>query len=483
MKTNPMKHFVFAALCATSLNALSDDFEKFYGLADFRYVKSNVDVRRCGDEIWESGNFFKNKDSKLLFNPNEDTLTVKLKNAAYPWIPESNWLGRARMFGQVGIFADITLKGDATAAPGGRSVPGRLVFYNDNYARGQVRISDVNTNIFGPVLYPGGGVSLKLTLLEFDHDDKDNLADGLLKGIADLGVQASAGVPAYLQGPLGQLSQTALNFAKAKDDIFGKNHVVFDDRNGNDNPMTTPLRTGDVVIIRASNRNVSVDWNNICYDPTTAVVSPDEDKINSLAADKKKDLKQKIDTIRQEYGYTVISFVKNAGADAGRIVDAFTYEQFIQEKEKSVKAAGTVLAAAEITEALRQKVVSRELDKQLAVIAADANAVPELERFEAGRKVAQVVYVSSPKLGSESTGKVLEKLGGTGGDSACSYLRKEIIGPNEMMRLWVQLERLQPGIKGRVNDLLKGSAPESCYAAFEKIDEIRKEVQKPRQAQ
>lgn len=481
MKANILKYLVVAALGAASLNASSEDFEKYYGLADFRYVRSDVTGRRCGSAVWENGNFFKITNNKFLFNPNEDTITVKLKNAAYPWIPESTWLGRERPFGQVGIFADIALKGDATSAPGGKSVPGRLVFYNDNYARGQVRISDVNTNIFGPVLYPGGGVSLKLTLLEFDHEDKDNLADGLLKGIADLGVQASAGVPAYLQGPLGQLSQTALNFAKSKDDIFGKNHVVFDDRNGNDNPMTTPLRTGDVVVIRASNRNVPVDWNSLCYDPTTAVVSPDRDKLNSLAADKKKEFEQKIDNIQLEYGYTVISFVKNAGADAGKIVDAFTYEQFIQEKEKSVKASGTVAAAAEITEALRQRVVSRELDKQLSIIAANVNAVTDLERFEAGRKVAQVIYVSWPKIGGQPTADVLARIGAGDGNSACSYLKKEIIGPNEMMRMWVQLEKFRPGIKATIGKILEGAAPDSCHAAFEKIDAIRVEVQQPPQ--
>lgn len=432
--------------------------ETYLGMSDFRHVKQGLTEVVCGVNAWEGGNFFVNNAPNRLFVSGEDTLTIKLKAGSFPYVPETNFIGRAKAYAQVGIFAEVTLKGGAAGAPGSKGIPGRLVFYNDNYQPGQRRIHAVNTNVFGPVLYPGGGISVQMTLLEFDQETSDKLGDTLLKGVAELGIQASAGVPAALQGALTQLSQAAVQFAKSKDDMFGLSHVVFDDRNGPDNDATSPLRAGDVVFVRASNRHEYVDWGRLCYNPRTGDVTVSSKDDLTKSSGKPSD-----------YGFFVLSFLKNAGADAGTILDALTYEQFVQEKEQRVRATGLIAGAHEAIDALRTKVVARELDKQLRALRSLDGEISFAERFDASLKLSRVIFASARQLGGKATDSLANKLSA---DSSCKFLVEEQIEVTAANKLWQQILSIAPTEKAKLKGL-QAATPSSCSDAQDKVEELR----------
>lgn len=474
----------------------ASDVETYLGLTDFRHVKTDVTDRvACGDEAWESGNFFRNGDSARLFSPGADTVTVKLKAAHFPYTPETSIFGRVRN-SQVGIFADVTLKDGAAAAPGTRGISGRLVFYSEDYVQGQLRIPDVNTNIYGPVPYPGGGLSLKLTLLEFDQSTKDQLSDTLLKGIADLGIKASAGVPTYLQGPLGALFQSALAGAKSKDDVFGRITFALDDRNGAENPNTTPLRTGDLVIVRASKRDVRIDWGLLCYNPFTGDVTRGrktksqtprvkqaaQKNENGLATTNRPEMQQAkqagdegvnnaavsdlqtdalVTNSTEEapgIAFITLSLLKNAGADAGRIQDALAYEQFVQELNNRATTSGLVANTKGVLDALSSHALSKELHRLASVLEMDVGAVSQLERFDAASKLASVLQASA--LATKSFDVTQQKA-----NASCKYLGEEVVQAQEVDRVLVRLEKALPGVMV-ATDAALASNPTTCADAL-----------------
>lgn len=467
MKTSLL---VAGCLFAVSTAATADETEKYLGLNEYRHVRTNLCTKdlctiKCGPDAWEYGNYFINasEDSKRLFTPNEDTLTVKLKGAYFAYAPETaklrRWVNKSKV--QVGIFADISTKAGALAAPGSAGIPGRLVYFSDNYILKQRRIADVNTNIYGPVMYSGGGLALKLTMLEFDQSKDDQLADTLMKSIAELGAQASVGVPAYLQGPLTALFQSALSAAKSRDDMFGQLTFVLDDRNGSANDPTSPLRTGDIVVVRKAERTTPIDWNNLCYEPGTAEVFVRKSK--DATPDERT---------APELNYVTISLLKNAGAEAGKIQDALTYERLVSELQQRKTDTGLISSVTEVTTALKERATDRELLRQIDTLGRTDGNATELERFDAVAQLGRVLYASMLAFNGYQT-STIAKL------DECAYLKDERVKHESLSRLFVRLKGANNKYTRESIDRLTKPEPTSCVEANRALFEVQQQLLNP----
>lgn len=474
---------VVATLLTSSPWVAGEETQKYLGLNEYRHVKPFTDQQRCGVDAWEDGNYFKNSYPQRLFTPNIDTLTIKLKGAYFDYAPETNWKWAPKPIVQVGIFADITVKGGSMIAPGTAGIPGRLVFFSENHMTRQRRIPDVNTNVYGPVLYTGGGLALKFSILEFDQSNGDKLADNLLKNIADLGAQASAGVPAYLQGPLTSLFQTALASAKSKDDLFGQITFVLDDRNGPDNMPTSPLRTGDIVFVRQSIRNIPVPWKDLCYKPSTGELFIDDRNDSarttpaSVATTTETPTRTGAPSTSEkppQLNYVTISLVKNAGADVGRIQDALTYERFVSELGQRNTDTGLISSMTEVTTALLHRATERELFRQVDVLAMEAGSVSEMEKYDATARLSKVLY---------ATGLEANKFDATTlkADPNCAYLFNERISPALFGRLFARLSRLNKLHTHAKFKILFVPSPSNCAEANNSLQAIHDQLQNPRQ--
>lgn len=443
---------VAAGLLVASPWAVSaDEHSKYLGLNEYRHVKPEPKAPYCGDNVWEDGNYFLNdaKHANRLFAPNADTLTIKLKGAFFDYAPERSlgwnlrWVQKQKI--QVGIFADITQMGDSMSAPGAAGIPGRLVFFSDDHQSRQRRIPDINTNVYGPVLYGGGGLGLKFSILEFDKSKANKLTDSLLQNLADLGSQTSAGVPPYLQAPLTSLFQAALEGAKSKDDLFGQITFVLDDRNGSHNAATSPLRTGDIVFVRQSDRAKAIPWKNLCYKPTTGEVFQNDEANPELPP---------------ILNYVTISLVKNAGADAGRIQDALTYERLVSEMNQRNTDTGLISSMKDVTAGLQVKMLERELFRQIDVLGMEKGSVSDLERHDAAAHLSKVLYAN----GLAVHGFDPKPLAAANRD--CAYLEAEKITPDMLGRLHVRLARLSSAHFTRERlSALATTIPTTCQAA------------------
>ena len=520
---------VAVVLLACSSRAAGGDTELYLGLNEYRHVKAGLEDQRCGADAWEDGNYFRNDDARHLFMPNADTLTIKLKGAYFHYAPETTWNGFQKQIVQVGIFADITVKGGSMSAPGTAGIPGRLVFFSENHQSRQRRIPDVNTNVYGPVLYTGGGLALKFSILEFDQSRGDKLTDSLLKNIADLGTQASAGVPPYLQGPLTSLFQAALAGAKSKDDLFGQITFVLDDRNGADNMPTSPLRTGDIVFVRQSERSTPVPWKTLCYKPSTGEVFHDD--LGAREAKDGKDGKDGRDgrdgrdgkdgkdgrdgrdaEHKQERGrtpvaaelklaaavghpaapasaqkwttppstsempptlnYVTISLVKNAGADVGRIQDALTYERFVSELSQRNTDMGLIASADEVTSAFVKRATERELYRQIDVLAMEKGSVSDMEIYDAVARLSKVLYSS----GLEARGFKADTLKT---DPYCAYLVNERVSPQLLPRLLAKLLRVNKFHTREKIESMFSPSPTTCVDANVGLKVIQDQLMTP----
>jgi hypothetical protein len=449
--------FALSAVTVSNSYAL----ELYTGLNDFRYVKSGIDSRKCGEEVWEAGTYFrttKQNDSHLFSNG--DTLTVKLKALRFPFVPETVLRYKQAKVSQVGLFAEVALKGDQVSGPGESGIPGRLVFYSKDYQPGQIKIPESNTNIFGPVDYSGGGLSLKLTALEFDLDTKDKLTDELLKGVADLGVKASGGIPGYLQGPLVSLSQAAVNSMKSSDDLFAYQNIIFDDQNGAGNPITTPLRTGDLVLIRASNRHQSIQWDDLCFDPSNGSVTSKFSKEITLSDDQTKRV------VPEEIsdGYVTISILKNAGADAGHIKDSISYQTFVQKLNGEASAQPLLAGLKEATGALQERLFVKEVERHLRVLEMDSGSISKKDRFDSRFKIAAIIQSSEYFSQGFDTATISKS-------PKCAYLESERLQPKELTKLFYRIQVGSLGLsRSETNSLL--TQPRDCNAAYSSLEQL-----------
>lgn len=452
MKFPSLLMLVMASAIAPSSGA---EVETYLGLNEFRHIKADLKAKEgeCISNPWEDGNFFINADAKRLLIPNTDTIAVKLKAAYFDYAPETSVFFKQKMTVQVGIFADISPKGSAMAAPGSAGIPGRLVFFSADQQLGQRRIPDINTNVYGPVLYTGGGLGFKFSLLEFDQAEGDKLADSLLKSIADLGTQASSGVPGYLQGPLSSLFQAAFASAKSKDDLFGQITFVLDDRNGSGNAATSPLRTGDIAFVRQSDRTKPIPWANLCYKPATGEIFTGSEKTPTLS-------------------YVVISIVKNAGADAGRIQDALTYERFATELAQRNSSSGIVTSVEEITSALKDRATERELFRRIGVMELDNGSISKFERFEAASHLSKVLYASGLRSKGFDSSAIAA-------NPDCAYLTKERLRGDDLPRLLMRLQQGNENLTRQVLEPLYATAPNSCAAANDALQKIQDKLLNP----
>lgn len=480
----PILLFAATLFAVPLIVAAADEPEKNLGLNEFRHVKTSLTAFACGPNAWENGNYFENdpRAAERLFSPNEDTLTIKLKGAYFDYAPErSGWWPRMNKYEvQVGIFAEIGSKGTALTVPGAGGVPGRLVFYSDDHYLGQRRIPDVNTNIYGPVMYPGGGLAIKLSMLEFDQKAGDKLQDTLLKSVAELGSKASSGIPAYLEGPLTSLFQSALSSAKSRDDMFGQITFVLDDRNGRGNAPTSPLRTGDIVVVRQTIRANPIDWNNLCYKPSTGEVywreTPEPGKERDRNAPKPNPADQPGTADGSMYfppklNYVTISLMKNAGADAGRIQDALTYERLVAELQQRKSDAGLISSVTAVTTALNERATDRELVRQIEILGRSPGSVSAIERSDAANLVGRVVYASLLDFNGFDL-KSIAKL------DECAFLRDEKIKQEWLTRLFVRLASANP-LYTRVKLAGLASAPANCVEANRKLLQIHEYLLAP----
>ncbi|QNA89847.1 hypothetical protein G4G28_17580 [Massilia sp. Dwa41.01b] len=345
----------------------------------------------------------------------------------------------------------------------GAGIPGRRVFFSDDHQLNQRRLPDVNTNIYGPVLYSGGGLGVKLSLLEFDQEKGDKLADTLLKSIAELGTRASSGVPGYLQEPLTSLFQSALQGARSKDDLFGQITFVLDDRTGANNEPTSPLRTGDIVFIRQSDRARAIPWDTLCYRPHTAEL------YERIPKEQDKTI---IDELPPKLNYVVISLVKNAGADAGRIQDAFTYERFVAELSQRKSQQGLISGVEEVTLALQSRAAERELFRQIEVLEVPSGNITELERFDAAAPLGKVLYASMLGTGGFDPESVKP-------NAACLYLKKEKVNPDILSRLLARLARTNDK-HTREKFMRLSTAPKTCVEADKALVDIQNHLLAPK---
>lgn len=456
---NSIRFFAAGVFALSTPAVAADEAEQYLGLNEYRHVKPNRPAVVCGPAAWENGNYFPNgkENAARLFTPNDDTLTVKLKGAYFHYAPETSrwrpWMNKSEV--QVGIFADISTKGTAMSAPGAGGIPGRLVFFSDNYILKQRRIADVNTNIYGPVMYTGGGLALKLTMLEFDQSKDDQLADSLMKSVAELGTKASAGVPAYLEGPLTTLFQAALSSAKSKDDIFGQLTFVLDDRNGDSNEPTSPLRTGDMVLVRQADRQKPIDWNTLCYDPATAEVFTDSTSRKPPALN-----------------YVSISLLKNAGADAGRIQDALTYERLVGELQQRKTDTGLIAGVTEVTSALKERATDRELLRQISIVGRADGGVSDLERSDAAALLGRVLYASQLAFNGFISASIIPI-------DECTFLKNEKVSADSLARLFVRLQGANNKYTRDSIDTLANPAPKNCVEANKNLLKVQRLLLNP----
>lgn len=472
----PRQLLTVSLLAFASLASAEDDVSKSLGLNEFRHVKPGLVSMTCGPSAWESGNYFDNgiPNQNRLFTPDADTVTVKLKAAYFSDAPERSkyWFFLNKYKVQIGIFADISAKGGNLGAPGAGGIPGRLVFFSDDYFLSQRRIADVNTNIYGPVMYTGGGLAIKLTMLEFDRSKEDRLKDTLMKSVAELGSKASAGVPSYLEGPLTALFQTALSAAKSKDDVFGQIMFVLDDRNGVDNPPTSPLRTGDIVIARHYYRKDAIEWDKLCYNPSTAevfveVVGKQPEEKQAAAAPKPE--------VRYEppaLNYVAISLLKNAGADAGKVQDALTYERLVADFQQRKSDAGLISSIAAVTTALNERATDRELNRLVDILARNDGSVSPLEKSDAAIHLSKVLYASQLGFHGFDVTTI------THADD-CEYLKDERLKADWLTRLFVRLGIANNKYTRDNIDQRSRPIPKTCVEATTQLNNVYKFLLNP----
>lgn len=385
------------------------DHEQLLGISDFRYVKQpplttqKPGEPRCGQDAWEDGNFFDVRPdaTERLFSANTDTLSIRLKSAGFPYVPETKFRFWRATSGQIGIFIDANLAAGGASTPGLNQVPGRLIYYDNNYHHGQWRITATNSHVFGPVLYPGGGLALSITLLEFDRDADDVFGNQVLEGLTKLGTEASRGVPPYLVGPLAALSEAVRNAAKAKDDIFGKAYIGFNGKQVANNPRSLSLIAGDIVFVRKANRQRAFNWSNLCYDDSTGAVTT---KAQIDGADR---------YIMGDVGYVVLSILRNADNEATTVRDALTYDAFVGELEKRRSSVSATASAEAAIDALRRGIIDDTLRRSLNDLVSPA--ISPDDRLRAAYVIAHALHASLATLAK-----------GAADDARCSYLKYEL---------------------------------------------------------
>ena len=429
----------------------SNEHERYLGISDFRYVKRLVagtdpSEPRCGPAAWEDGNFFnvEQESADRLFAANADTLSIRLKAASFPYFPEKKRFRGDSNVGQIGIFVDVNVAAGGATTPGISQVPGRLIYFDNDYRKGQARITATNSHVFGPVLYPGGGLSLAITLLEFDRDRDDVFGNQVLEGLTKLGTEASRGVPGYLVGPLAALSDAIRNAAKSQDDIFGKGYIGFNGKQAAGNARTLSLLSGDIVFVRKANRETPFDWANMCYSDATGAVTESDGK--------RKDIRSKF------FGYVTLSFLKNADNEATTVKDALTYEAFVKELEKRPASLSASAGAEAALGSLRTSLIDNTLRRNLNDVVAPGIAAEE--RLRAAYVIAHAVHASLATPSAEALK-----------DPKCAYLQHEARSGAERAIL---LRRLNDANTHWSRDTLSGKiqAMGSCAQALAEVDAL-----------
>lgn len=146
---------------------------------------------------------------------------------------------------------------------------GRVIYYSDDVKRHQA-LNFGMVPMFGPVIYNGNPVGISVFLVEIDTTKDNAQMSALLSTIASAGRLASVpGTPLF--NMLESLGSSLIN--ANKDDLLLRYDTTFRSEKGAHPDIKTSLfRYGEYILIRNENRETSIDWEKLSYDPATGKV-------------------------------------------------------------------------------------------------------------------------------------------------------------------------------------------------------------------
>ena len=210
----------------------------------------------------------------------DDSVTIRLQSAFINWfseaagsyigdlIAEGQFLNRGEIAIVVNAF-QINKSGSDNSLDFSKNgfEKGRVVYYSPDVMSKQF-LNFNNMPVYGPVTYDGTPIGLDIAVIELDETDQVTV--GLLTELGKLGAKAFP-VAAPELAVLNSLGEALIN--SQTNDVNGRYHVLFDsaDSGHPDIPHTT-LEVGYYVFIRAQDRTVDIDWEDLFLDENSGAL-------------------------------------------------------------------------------------------------------------------------------------------------------------------------------------------------------------------
>lgn len=278
IKTTTKLIFIIAVIFLF-IGCSTRNYEYYEGLGDYRY--SNPKYINDTNSSFEMKYLRENNISGTTFKKH-DNIAIYLKNVKLNYISEgikerlvdtvTKHQSNDKIIGEIAIIADIKpgivgMQGRYNSS----SIGGKLIYYSGDFHQGQSANQSFSP-VYGPIEWDGKGLSVSITILEIDKDNNEQF-EGLLKTISHAS-SVFTNIGSSASKLLETIGQQLIN--SNKDDILGQ-YVLHLLPQGSDSNVSEPiLHTGDLVLVRQSDRRKNIKWNTLKYDHTKGLLSDDK---------------------------------------------------------------------------------------------------------------------------------------------------------------------------------------------------------------
>lgn len=332
------------------LTKFGDSFE---GQGDY-IVISPEKGGDTSENQWE-GKYVKNVGSTFVKN---DIISVTLKSAYIYYFPEGR-IKRASnaivgsmgesspVRGQVAILANV-VEFKAGLAPTEAESSGRVIYYSNDVYEGQF-INRSFIPIYGPEIFTGEPLMIKLQLMELDQEDNAQLK-AILKNVADLGVAATGPGSSKLIEGLNKIGDSLIS--SNADDKFGEYGAVFVPIESRSDEYLPVLRRGDIIFIRNGDRKEPINWNKYCYNELQALLQVKANVQDAPICNNSL-------TKNPEFSYVVVSIQKNVGTHN------MTPTRTLEELQAQIQGSSSITAIRNTSSNFSAQILKNTTDSRV----------------------------------------------------------------------------------------------------------------------
>jgi hypothetical protein len=318
---------VSLSLAACERTAMGDRFD---GLNEARFSNPLTPPKQFDEKI-ENPLDIQNFEDKYVHTINDgrflkakDYLSINLKNAYFgqdfegtgEHIVNTDFPTESHVKSEFAIAVNVVSGSSSIAQKrSSDSIPGKIVYYSEDIYAGQ-EASQLFMPIYGPKEYDGEPITLDITVLEIDEEERQNLGT-TLSILSNLAKSYSGSIGPYASIVDDLLTNIGSKILSAnQDDIIGTyvaHFIPYHPEKARHDIRANYLRTGDWVLIRKPDRDVPIDWSSIDYEPETARLVTCSDRVTTTGLKCPMDKEHK-KYFGDKYNYFVFSFQKNMGA-------------------------------------------------------------------------------------------------------------------------------------------------------------------------